>query len=312
MLLFLVVTFAVTLLCFFQLEWIWLRKKRRSHDEAKNPSHSEATTQPGVAKKQRSQEAAFRSLNLSCPYYFHTISILFPMDAAIEPWIHHCYLHGRLQEIIPAHIAGSCTFQVRCVGPKPPGCQMQPMEVVSTVDSESVTSRTRCRPRKVPSTFFPPVLAAGMVGAMPGSSCAWMCMYPATFLLNPSMAAGCCTITIIKTSASMALRCPVIFGPVRQRWTPWYIRVLQLCQAFGGRCQHWEGGEYARPISTLSLPEGRCLQQFLAEELCCECRFSGAEPGIGAEGAAPSLKKRKTTACRSVAKKPRNYKSHTG
>ena len=74
MLLFLVVTFAVTLLCFFQLEWIWLRKKRRSHDEAKNPSHSEATTQPGVAKKQRSQEAAFRSLNLSCPYYFHTIS----------------------------------------------------------------------------------------------------------------------------------------------------------------------------------------------------------------------------------------------
>lgn len=74
MLLFLVVTFAVTLLCFFQLEWIWLRKKRRSHDEAKNPSHSEATTPPGVAKKQRSQEAAFRSLNLSCPYYFHTIS----------------------------------------------------------------------------------------------------------------------------------------------------------------------------------------------------------------------------------------------
>lgn len=42
---------------------------------------------------------------------------------------------------------------------------MQPMEVVSTVDSESVTSRTRCRPRKVPSTFFPSVLAAGMVGA---------------------------------------------------------------------------------------------------------------------------------------------------
>lgn len=218
------------------------------------------------------------------------------MEAAIEPWIHHS----------PSPSPGD---QVRCVGPKPPGCQMQPMEFVSTADSESVTSRTRCRPQKVPSTFFPPVLAAGMVGA---NARQLMCMYPATFLLNPSMAAGCCTITIIKTSASMALRCPVIFGPVRQRWTPWYIRVLQLCQAFGGRCQHWEGGEYARPISTLSLPEGRCLQQFLAEELCCECRFSGAEPGIGAEGAAPSLKKRKTTACRSVAKKPRNYKSHTG
>ena len=107
-------------------------------------------------------------------------------------------------------------------------------------------------------------------------------MYLVTFLLNPLMAAGCFTIAIIKTRASMPFRYLVIFGPM-QRWTPCVdTSVLQLCQAFGGGCQHGEG---------------RCFQQFLAEELCCSFAAGEyfAEPGTRTEAAVLSHKKRKTT-----------------
>ena len=138
------------------------------------------------------------------------------------------------------------------------GCRMQPIDFVSTApwqqrhphhqsnSSWLLRSLSRHGPAaavhaRFLQRFSPPVLAVGMVKRLARGA-------------NANRQLMCTSMV------------PVRHLDVDIQWS----RVLQLCQTFGGRCQHWENGEYARPISTLSWP---------AEELCCG--FAAGEYTLG-------------------------------